>query len=220
MVEQRAGEEPSGDRPFEVVAEALRRDDSVAWGALVDRFSQRLIALARSRLFDGRLRQKLDPEDVVQSIYRTFLRRHRRGEFDRTLLSWDSLWGLLMFMTVRRCHKWVQHYSAQKRDPKREADLPKGGGQGGDRVGDAREPADRQPTPEETAMLLEQLRETLHDLSDSERRIVELGLLGCADEEISAEVGRTEHRVLTVREGYARRLQALLDQEASEGDEG
>jgi DNA-directed RNA polymerase specialized sigma24 family protein len=40
-----------------------------------DRFARRLIGLARTRL-DRRIRQKIDPEDVVQSVFRSFFTRH------------------------------------------------------------------------------------------------------------------------------------------------
>jgi hypothetical protein len=55
-----------------------------------DRFAHRLVARARARL-DTRLRQKVDSDDVLQSVCRTFFRRCRGGEF--SLGGWDGLHG-------------------------------------------------------------------------------------------------------------------------------
>jgi hypothetical protein len=43
--------------------------------ALFEQFSQRLIGLARCHL-DSRLKHKVDPEDVVQSAYKSFFLRY------------------------------------------------------------------------------------------------------------------------------------------------
>src|SRR5690242_9456367 len=48
----------------------LRAGDDAAAAALFQRFATRLIALARGRL-DGLVRRKVDPEDVVQSVFRS-----------------------------------------------------------------------------------------------------------------------------------------------------
>ena len=48
-----------------------------------------LIGLARSHL-GGVIRQKVDPEDVVQSVFRSFFQRNAQGNWN--LDDWDSLW--------------------------------------------------------------------------------------------------------------------------------
>src|SRR5687768_17362056 len=47
---------------------------------VLEHYTQRLLALARQRLPD-KVRARVDPEYVVQSVYRSFFRRLRRGEF-------------------------------------------------------------------------------------------------------------------------------------------
>ena len=49
--------------------------------------------------FSWQTRQKVDPEDVVQSAFRSFFTRQAAGQFD--VASWDDLWGLLVVITVR-----------------------------------------------------------------------------------------------------------------------
>src|SRR5262245_18476432 len=87
-----AGREGSTMGPqdsFIELAVRLRDGDQGAATVVFRRFASRLIALARREL-DTRLRRKLDPEDVVQSVYRSFFGRYQAGQFD--LATWDDLW--------------------------------------------------------------------------------------------------------------------------------
>jgi RNA polymerase sigma-70 factor (ECF subfamily) len=86
----------------------LRRRDPGAAAEVFHRYYRRLIGLAGKKL-DGRLRRKLDPEDVVQSVFQTVFRRLGERQFD--LGDWDSLWGLLTCITVRKCGRWKQYNS-------------------------------------------------------------------------------------------------------------
>src|ERR1700752_5379627 len=88
---------------------------------MLTHFTHRLIALARSRL-DGRLRQKVDPEDVVQSVYKSFLLRY--GEAAIVEEGMESLWGLLTVITLRKCAERARYYRAERRDLAREASSP------------------------------------------------------------------------------------------------
>jgi hypothetical protein len=53
--------------------------------------------LARTHL-DGKLRQKVDPEDVVQSVYKSFFRRLEADQVE--MIDWDSLWYLVCERTT------------------------------------------------------------------------------------------------------------------------
>src|SRR5438105_1988757 len=68
--------------------------------AVFERFTRRLIGLARSQL-DVRLQYKVDPEDVVQSAYKSFFLRY--GEGALATEGWDGLWGMLTVITLRKC---------------------------------------------------------------------------------------------------------------------
>ena len=58
--------------------ERLRAGDDEAAREVFDRFARRLVGLARRR-FDRRLAHRVDPEDVVQSAFKSFFVRHREG---------------------------------------------------------------------------------------------------------------------------------------------
>src|SRR5438132_1018442 len=57
-----------------------RQGDQQAAAVLFQRYSGRLIELVRRRL-SNRLNQRFDPEDVVQSAYRSFFAHARDGEY-------------------------------------------------------------------------------------------------------------------------------------------
>jgi hypothetical protein len=88
----------------------LHQGDDVAARELFGRFTHQLIALAL-RHIDAGLRHKVEPEDVVQSAYKSFFLRYGAGDLD--VVNWNSLWGLLTLIAVRilcysrtKDHRW------------------------------------------------------------------------------------------------------------------
>src|SRR5262249_25396736 len=163
----------------------------------VNRFAGRLIVLARKRL-DGRIRQKVDPEDVLQSVYKSFFQRQARGQF--VLDNWDALWALLTLITARKCGRWIDFFHAERRDVRLE-DRTRAGG-------DLEVAAlARGPSPVEAAVLTETLEALLGDLGDSHRDIVSLGLQGYTTSEISEKVGRSERTVNRVLQSVGKKLE-------------
>jgi RNA polymerase sigma factor (sigma-70 family) len=159
--------------------------------ALFERFTRRLIGLARCQL-DARLRHKIDPEDVVQSAYKSFFLRYGQGALAAE--GWDGLWGLLTRITLRKCADRVRYHRAERRDIGREAATGTGD------VEPWRDAAGREPTPDEAAVLTETVEHVLSGLDADERPIVELSLQGCTTAEISAQLGRAERSVRRLRE--------------------
>jgi RNA polymerase sigma-70 factor, ECF subfamily len=90
----------SDNSSFFAVMSRLQGSDPDAAVRVFERYWQRLLALARSRL-DARLQAKLDPEDITQSVFKSFFRRQADGQFNLT--DWDSLWSLLVVITLRKC---------------------------------------------------------------------------------------------------------------------
>src|SRR5690349_8375175 len=88
---------------FADLMDRLRAGDQDAATLLFERFAKRLIGLAQLRL--GPLaRGKIDAEDVVQSVFKSFFRRQAEGLLDPE--SWGGLWALLTTITLRKCgHK-------------------------------------------------------------------------------------------------------------------
>lgn len=194
-----------GDSLFAGLIDRLRDGDDDAVRVVLDRFSQQLLRLAQGRL-GAVLRVKEDPEDVVQSVYRSFFRRHRDGEFQ--IENWESLWGLLSLLTLRKIARRAEFYQAKKRDAGQEVPLASGGES--DAAGWVA--AARDPGPEESAILVETIEELLQPLSASEQEMVRLRLAGHSTAEIGQTVGRSQFTVQAVLRRSKRRLERLINQ--------
>jgi RNA polymerase sigma-70 factor (ECF subfamily) len=188
----------------EFLARLQARDDTAA-RELFERFAGQLIALARGRLAAG-MRHKVDPESVVQSAYKSFF--HRYGEKPFELGGWDSLWGLLAVITLRKCAQRARYYKAECRDPARESAPPP------DATGALwLEPLGREPTPLEAAELAETVEQLFAAMSEEDRPVLELSLQGYTTREISERLGRAERTVRLLREGMRKRLERRMKDE-------
>jgi RNA polymerase sigma-70 factor (ECF subfamily) len=168
----------------------LRKGDHTAAAAVYEQFAARLVALARSRL-DPRIRQKVDPEDVVQSVFASFFTRHAGDQFQ--LDDADGLWALLALITVRKCGHKVEQY----RSARRNVDAEMGFGPLGD--SSAWEAAASDPSPSQAAMLTETVEAVMQRLEPRQRQVLGLALQGVAHEEIARVLAcslRTVRRAL------------------------
>ena len=175
--------------------------------AVFEHFTRRLIGLARGHL-DARLHHKIEPEDVVQSAFKSFFLRY--GEGALAAEGWDGLWGLLTLITLRKCADRVRYYRAECRDIAREASPPAGEQD----VELWRDAIGREPTPEQAAVLAETVEQLLGGLDGAERPIIELSLQGFSTQEISAQLGRAERSVRRLRERVRRQLERLRAEES------
>lgn len=192
----------SQDISFDDWMARLQAGDPDAALRVFNRFAERLIALARSRL-DAKLRQKVDPEDVLQSAYKSFFVRQAQGQFH--LESWDNLWSILTVITLRKCGKWADHFHAEKRDVGVEVGHPVG--PDGSRF--TWQAVADEPTPLEAAMLADTVELLLKDLEGREREMVVLSLQGEGIPEISVKVGRTRRTVQRVLKRIKEKLQEM-----------
>src|SRR5262249_34684614 len=147
----------------------------------------RLVALAQGHL-DGTTRRLVDPEDVLQSVLRSFFVRHAGGQFQ--LADWDGLWAMLVVMTLRKCGRQVHRLRAARRDVRREVALPVG--RDGLREWEARAAG---PTPAEAAALCDLIDHLRHASGPDDWPIVALCLQGHTHAEVAAQVGCTERTV-------------------------
>jgi RNA polymerase sigma-70 factor (ECF subfamily) len=178
----------------------LQNQEDAAAQELFARFAHQLVALAHRHIADG-LRHKVDPEDVVQSAYKSFFVRY--GPTNLKVVNWNSLWGLLTLITVRKCAERAAYHHAECRDASREVSMSTE-----DRA-PWREPFGREPSPEEAIVLKDTLDQLLAELDDDDRPVLELSLQGHSTQEISDRLGRAERTVRLLREGIRHRLEKM-----------
>jgi RNA polymerase sigma-70 factor (ECF subfamily) len=184
----------------------LRSGEDAAARMVFERFAARLVTMARGR-FNRLLARKVDPEDVVQSAFKSFFVRHRAGKLD--VGGWDGLWNLLTLIALRKCADRAAYFLADRRDAAREASGP----DAGDGTGAWRVALDRQPRPEEAVVLAETVEHLFRDVSAHERPVLELSLQGFTAPEISVRLGRAERSVRRLRERIRKRLERLQELE-------
>ena len=178
---------------FHHLLNQLQAGDEAAATKIYQRYAQQLIGKARGHL-GSVVKQKVDAEDLVQSVYRSFFNRFGQGQFD--LENWESLWGLLNTITLRKCGRQVEYFHADKRDINREK-RPELNSKDSMRQWQA---IAREPTPEEAMILTETMEQMLSAFDTRQREILSLTLQGYTQQEVSEQVGcseRTVRRLLT-----------------------
>lgn len=176
-----------------------RKGDQNAARQIVDGYLDRLVVLARRHLHQ-KLAARIDPEDIVQSVFRTFFSRVKDGQF--VFSEQDDLTKLLVRITLNKTLRQVAFHRAAKRNPGLEASNDDG-------------PNDRltglfgaEPTPEATVAFIDQFEHLLNQLQPQERQILELRLQGYANEEIAQKLGIYDRKIRRVIEhirGIAKR---------------
>jgi RNA polymerase sigma-70 factor (ECF subfamily) len=189
----------SAEDSFTEVMARLRARDEDAATHVFRRFTHRLVALARAHL-DSRLRQKVDPEDVLQSVFKSFFLRHVDGEL--SLVGWDSLWALLALITARKCGRCARRFHSGRRDVSAEVAVDESA---------AIAAFSGEPSPAEAVMLSEEVEELLRDLGPRDGAILTLALQGYSAAEISDQLDRPARTVYRVLERIKLRLEAPED---------
>jgi DNA-directed RNA polymerase specialized sigma24 family protein len=158
----------------------------LVWG----RYFQELLALARNHL-SARIRCREDEEDVLQSMYKSFCIRQRRGDFD--LANRDELWNLMVQITIRKARNTANRHRQGKRDVRREDAEAAVNDRRSELAGTILDQIDSDgPTPAEAALLNEALERRFQMLNDPDLRQIALWKLeGHTNAEIAAQLDCT-----------------------------
>lgn len=180
---------------FHVFFSELRRGNPDACKRLLRQYTIRLSSLARANL-DERIRGRLDPEDIIQSVFRSFFRRLNQGELNIDFGEWNGLWSLLAQMTILKCRAQVEFHRAQKRDVRREVVATSVIADDADELADNWEPICPEPTPQETAAVVDMIESILRGLpTDQHRQALAMRLEGLGSNEIARTLGVTVRSV-------------------------
>jgi RNA polymerase sigma-70 factor (ECF subfamily) len=166
------------------------------------RFGPLLERLAEKNMAPG-LRPRLGPEDVVQSVCRTFFRRAKEGQFQ--LDDQDNLWRLLVAITLTKIREKTRYHMRDKRGMQHERALAAGD----DSVGPALPAAG--PTPAEMAEFTDLLEATLAGLDEEERQVIQLKLQEFTHDEVAEKLGCSERTVRRILKKVQTRLERMLE---------
>src|SRR5262249_23249757 len=180
----------------------LRRGQDDAPTQLYLRYAERLRSLAAAQRSPG-LAARVDPEDIVQSVFRTFFRRAAQGPYD--VPEGEEIWKLLLVTALHKIRSVGAFHRAARRDVRMTA--------GGEQYLRA---LDSESGPDESALAVLRLviDEILDSLPASHRPIVELRIEGHEVAEIASRVARSKRTVERVLQEFRRRL----DSQVCEGD--
>jgi RNA polymerase sigma factor (sigma-70 family) len=173
----------AGGSSAELIAR-WREGDEQAASALWRRYAEQLISLARTRL-SKKLARHIDPEDLVQSAYRSFF---IAAKSDRYILRQSGdLWRLLVAITLHKLQNQFRRHTTLKRDMGQESSIEENN--------NLLKLFAREPSPEEAAALADEQDHLLRQIKPSARAIVELCLDGYQINEIAAATGKHEGTV-------------------------
>jgi RNA polymerase sigma-70 factor (ECF subfamily) len=162
------------------------------------RYAERLLNLA-ARQSAPDLAARVDPEDIVQSVFRTFFRRAAQGQYD--VPEGEELWKLLLVIALHKIRSTAKFHRAAKRDVRATT-----AGLGGD------QPAETARAPDETALATLRLviDELLDGLPATMRPIVELRIEGHEVDEIARRTQRSRRSVERALQEFRNQLSGLL----------
>jgi RNA polymerase sigma-70 factor (ECF subfamily) len=202
MTEHRpAGAEASADGPSDrSLLRRLQSGQADAATLLYLRYADRLHALAAAQC-GADLAARVDPEDIVQSVFRTFFRRAARGDYD--VPEGEELWKLFLVIGLNKIRATGAHHRAAKRDVAATA------------TGPAFEEALQTRTArDETALATLRLviAETLEALPASQRDIVVLRIEGYEVQEIAQRTQRSKRSVERALQDFRHKLGGLIQE--------
>lgn len=166
------------------------------------RYAHRLRALASAQTSDD-LAQRVDPDDIVQSVFRTFFRRAAAGEYD--VPDGDELWKLFLVIGLNKVRAVAAHHKAAKRDVRKTTSA------------EALAATAAQPNTTSDDDLRElqlTIDELLAPLPPGHREIILLRVAGHEVAEIATKVGRAKRSVERILQEFRKALSNVLhDQE-------
>jgi len=186
-----SGHDESGQPADELLLTRLRGGEVDAASELYLKYAERLERIAR-RQTAANLVSRFDPEDVVQSVFRTFFRRFSAGAYD--LPDGEELWKLLLVISLNKLRKLGLHHRALKRDVRRT--------QGGEHI----DLVSQGGNEEALLHLRLTIDELLEQLDLASARIVRLRMEGREVAEIASLVERSKRTVERVLQNFRQRL--------------
>ncbi len=182
-----------------VLLDRFRSGDGDAALQLYYRYADRLMRLA-SKSTPAELAPRFDPEDIVQSVFRTFFRRAAKGQYEAP--EGDELWKLLLVMALNKVRSRAAFHRAGKRDIRKTHSLP-------DRI----ETFNDQNAVEAKNILCMSVEEIIQKQPESHRGIIRLRIDGLEVQTIAEREKRSKRTVERILQSFRTQLMesALLN---------
>jgi RNA polymerase sigma-70 factor (ECF subfamily) len=178
----------------------FRRGSQDAATQLYIRYVHRLRALVRANC-SSQLTRRLEPEDIVQSVFRRFFRRVLKGDYD--VPPGEELWGLFLVIALNKIRAEEAFHRAGKRDLRLTIT-----------DGKAERLLAAQPGEDDAAYAALQftVEEALERFSPQQRLMIELRIQGHGVAEIARQTGRSKRSVERALQEVRVGLRALLEE--------
>lgn len=189
--------------PSTELADRWRRGEQAAATELFNRYFDQISGMVHGRI-NRRFSSRMSSDEIVQSAFGSVFRmaRDRPQEFadDEAFRRW------LITVVLNKAYKRIQHESAQKRDPRREqaADSSEGF------AAFVAERLCEKPDNEGVLEMTELVERVSEAVSDNQRALIRLRLLGRSQKEIAAELGVDPRTVRRWSEDLDKRARAIL----------
>lgn len=169
--------------------------------ALYVRYARRLQALAKTQT-GQQLATRFDPEDVVQSVFRTFFRRAVESGYD--VPAGEELWQLLLVLALNKIRSLATYHRALKRDVGRTGPAS---GLENFQTGSL----EQEEVAYETMRIV--VQDLVADLPSPKNRIVELRIEGHEIQQIAELTCRSKRTVERTLQQFRTQLAKLIDNE-------
>ena len=170
---------------------AFKAGDESAARELFDKYCEQLMRLAKKRI-GQRMTSRVDPEDVLQSAFRTFFTHVRNDDF--SFEQADDLFKLLVRLTVHKTLRQIAYHRAAKRNPELEI------GHGSDAHELLQQIASESPSPEVEVALVDEFERFVGQLPPLDREVLGLKLQGFTTVEIAEKLGSYDRKIRRILE--------------------
>lgn len=168
----------------------LRTGSQDAATQLYLRYAKRLHGLTRAKCSPD-LASRVDSEDIVQSVFRTFFRRVQKGEYD--VPDGEELWKLFLVIGLNKIQSVGTFHRAAKRDVRASH-----GSDVLDRTVESAEESDETSL----SILKMSIDQVIGKLSPSHREIIQLRIEGHEVAPIAERLGRSKRSVERILQGF------------------
>jgi RNA polymerase sigma-70 factor (ECF subfamily) len=165
------------------------------------RYAERLHALVASQS-SKHLARRVDAEEIVQSVFRTFFRRAAHGHY--SVPAGEEIWKLLLVIALNKVRAAGVYHRAAKRDMRQTV--------GGEVFEHAIE-SERCRDEGALTVLRMVIDELLEGMPAANRQMIELRIEGYEVAEITEKVQRSKRTVERVLQGFRNRLETLIQED-------